>query len=133
MIQLLLPVGDHMSKSELIAQQCELAETDHNQKIGKLWESLTSALFEDHADLEAVTIKGWTPSFNDGDICEHSTEVDMDFQGGVWNHETNSKIYDSIRQFHGYLQRVYDTNWMITLTRTSDGVSVEQSDYDCGY
>lgn len=46
-------------------------------------EALFTDIFERHPGVNKLAVLGWTPSFNDGDICSHSSEF---FSGVIGNY-----------------------------------------------
>jgi hypothetical protein len=153
---------------------------------------MMESLFDAYPDLLAVSLKGWTPGFNDGDPCTHSEEMiavfrdyilsddtwheysgdeDIELSGGVVKaadlsptfsgviHTPRSIIdgkggrYDrSVGQWVDYLVELpslvpaakllayqplshhgWDTDYILFVSRTDDGINIEHDHYDCGY
>lgn len=120
---------------------------------------LSSYLEEHYPDLEEFLICGWTPEFNDGDVCEHGHQVYLVAshvgESDHWeeeyadligeNLEENSRLinpeiktkerYDEIVEFLEHvadmLFEVYGTNQQ--MRKSGKGASVEVKEYDCGY
>jgi hypothetical protein len=53
---------------------------------------LFTKIFKEHDGLNKVLIIGSTPSFNDGDVCEHSQDT---FVGGKWYENRKGGISES--------------------------------------
>lgn len=90
--------------------------------LPKVLEEISSQLPE-NVKLEVV---GYTPSFNDGDVCTHRQYVNAYIDG----EECWQNIPDPINQLCAYLDSlekgfscVYGTNWKLCLTK--DGVTRE--------
>lgn len=54
-------------------------------------EALFTDIFERHPGVNKLAVLGWTPSFNDGDICSHSSE----FFSGVISNYRGSRCIDA--------------------------------------
>ena len=78
---------DHASKALQAAKQSYLDECE------ALFESYLTALFEEHEGLDIVQFLGWTPGFNDGDPCTHSSELFVDAGNAIIPEGSNSRSY----------------------------------------
>ena len=108
-------------------------------------------------NLEGMLIFGYTPGFNDGDPCEHSTCLpeyydDEDCYGVNGADMSAEDEADAIRYIKAYdeakaysvfnklikaldepFEKVYGTDWYL-LFRLKDGeIEVQKGGYDCGY
>lgn len=57
-----------------IKQQCEEFEARIEAEREKFLKELLEEL-NNNENIKFFMIKGWTPSFNDGEPCEHTTDV----------------------------------------------------------
>lgn len=110
-----------------------------------------SDLFDTHAGLESIEIRGYVPYFNDGDACEFSMyDPDVTYKGkehdGKWGVEYAFKkgevtaedktsldaIFDSMSDLYKLedaFQEVFGEHFRVTATR--EGVEVEEyTDHD---
>lgn len=101
------------------------------------------AAFAAHPGLQALRIRGYTPGFLDGDLCEHSQSVllgkdeyddDDDFpQQNDLPPPVVQALTRALGEFEPVLELRHGTNWQLTVTRGPDGPLVEKSDYTSGY
>lgn len=119
-------------------------------------------LFKRFDGLNAVAILGWTPGFNDGEPCTHSSHVfagvvnsygmDFDDYGEVsdfaMDHTPDgaqgpndslsahdrTKVAEELLVLDEVLEFLWETNYRMTAYRDEDGLVVIEIDhYDCGY
>lgn len=99
--------------------------------------------------LNVITIRGSTPSFNDGDPCIHSQDVYLNYlndYGETCDCEKAKDVYPytqpaafkraaaMLNLMENELRGAFDTNWEITVTRGDNGtVTWTEDEYDCGY
>lgn len=152
-------------------------------KGGKTFlEELFKDIFDQFPHIHKLAYLGWTPSFNDGDLCTHHSEMFAGVRTKSWRDDgTFSFDYDDYgdpseffasreefeefeeehaeyiaglpedinglasdedlaaaqKQLNAYdeiIQRIYETNYIVTATRLPDGtVYVNQDWYDPGY
>lgn len=129
------------------ARQCAM-----EQRAREVAGILARLLAESSPDLQAIRVRGYTPSWNDGSPCAHHQQV---FLNGVNEDgeacstefededvpDVNEDVYpfDAHKQVAGildamecYLNEVFDTDWSIRVRRTDKGILFEQTTYDCG-
>lgn len=130
----------------------------------KCIEEVFTKIFKEHEGLNYVMIIGETPSFNDGEPCTHSQETYVgdigwgeyfdyeNFDDCYYEEFEHSEVEDGIKTninskcttlkeakakiscFDEIIERVYDTNFIIKVTRSTDGsAEVDVDEYDCGY
>lgn len=107
-------------------------------------------MFDQYKNLDYIRFIGYTPSFNDGEPCEHTSYIDLDEYESdeEWmNNETTSKTLnenltrDEEKEISKYagsietiIEAIYYTNYEITVLRDDDSLSVDvNEEYDCGY
>lgn len=102
-----------------------------------------------------IYIQAWTPSFNDGEPCVHTSNVydkdeiindekfdyNKEFFGNLTEEEiTNSKAWpeekdfrDAIEGVEEALQHKYGTDYQVLITLKDGQVSYVRDHYECGY
>lgn len=105
----------------------------------------------------AITIIGWTPGFNDGAPCEHSTDViygyndlfnyGLEYLLEEWyseeeeaeklseqEYKPSKEITDFVElSLLPYYDSKNDTNYRVTIVFTDGAYKIEEGEYDCGY
>lgn len=103
----------------------------------------------EHPGLTTGMIIGYTPEWNDGDACEHSTDVQIsyldedqviDFLELDEDHEFNNlsreegriieKKFDLVDVI---LQEIYGTNYKFAFTIIDGNITIKHEEYYCGY
>lgn len=133
--------------------------TDHLDEASRVYKELVESAFEptmlgilSNPDINRIIVLGWTPGFNDGEPCEHSTqsylnytdreEEDADLNdseetGGSYGKEfdwkENEELSEVIHRFDSYLAGKYYTNFRLDITAANGQLVVADSEYDCGY
>jgi hypothetical protein len=125
---------------------------------GELCSKVFEAFFQDFPELNFVGFYGYTPSFNDGDPCEHwhhgfGEYIEMKEYGIGENDEScpegarpnPDSYYDYgntvVRKIGGVSNKLanlfesaYGTGWEVVAIRNEDGsITVTKEEYDCGY
>lgn len=103
-------------------------------------------LIDTNADIKTLQLRGYTPSFNDGDPCVHRQRDlvmnDYDeYDDEDTKHELSEIPYETYRPLAALIQRMskvfaegFGTNWQIDVRKNDDGtVSWNLSDWDCGH
>ena len=108
---------------------------------------IVNAIFSKYPDLDMIIYRGYTPEFNDGDPCTHSSyivtqieELDESEHSKIIKYKkyineitkvekTYLKIFND---FADYLNREHGTNFTLTFTRKADSFKISRDDYDCG-
>lgn len=135
--------------------------------------------FDHCPELLAVSIRGWTPGFNDGDPCYHDESTSIlftddavgpewedyfceDFEEvcslikaekqvpAAWDPKCmyysgmNFSAIDALKDLprkrvinainsQFYAEHAYNTNYRITVKKTSEGIDFNYEQYECGY
>lgn len=63
-----------MAQIDIAVAAMDEAKKIYQETCGKLFKSYLQEIFQEHPKLDIIWIIGWTPGFNDGDVCRHSTE-----------------------------------------------------------
>ena len=112
-------------------------------------------------ELGVITILGWTPGFNDGEPCEHSTEhlygygaldnygmeylVEEWFEGVENAEDKIEELLEKevnpakeVREFvwnalENWVDEKYGTNYRVHFIFENGNYRIEQNEYDCGY
>lgn len=126
-----------------------------NDKIGKLdiqrnkaIASFFKTLLLDYPSIYELSIKGWTPFFNDGDECVHEQNCEINGFGEYWDYDsteeefensgTNEDEFNNLRKvissaiIEDTLYSILNTNWEIHITKNKKFVCVVK-DYKCSY
>jgi hypothetical protein len=102
-----------------------------------------AALFDVYPEIKTLQLRGYTPSWNDGDPCLH-TQREPKINGferwgenpsetGRVSRETEIEVSSYTNSESENLEEVFGTNWQLDFTRMEDGsIDFEKSDYDCG-
>ena len=102
-----------------------------------------------------IYVYGYTPCFNDGDPCTHSSYAEdkdgiladdiIEYSSGIFGDLTRSDVYDSadwpeteefkeaIKAVKEVLDYKYDTDYQVLITIKDKNVCCIKDDYDCGY
>lgn len=98
--------------------------------------------------LYIAVVQGSTPSFNDGDLCTHSSEVlldendfsdygydpDEDTQVNELSEDDEKMIIDLLLSYDDYyLQPKYNTNYQVVIRFKDGEANITYEEYDCGY
>lgn len=104
-----------------------------------------AATFATEPGLHTVRVRGYTPGFLDGDLCEHSQSValraedeeDADKAALAKNTLTPERAQElqrALGEFEPVLEAKHGTDWQLLLTRGKGGApSVKKSRWSCGY
>lgn len=103
----------------------------------------------DNPGLTTGMIVGYTPEWNDGDACEHSTDIQIayldedcvaDFMELPEDYEFNNLSREDARVIEKeldlvdvILQEIYGTNYRFAFTIVDGTVTIKHEDYYCGY
>lgn len=113
------------------------------------------AFMKEHG-LPLIAIRGWTPSFNDGDPCTHSQDcvildpkdpalpededdfaefvaelICEEYPDRVLKHR--DPLVQVIRGMEEALETAFETGWKLTFVLRNGEVFYEHDYYDCGY
>lgn len=134
-----------------VIKEIEAIDNQRKEKINSVKNNFKDHLaeylkpmFDKYENLDYIRFVGYTPSFNDGEPCEHRSYIDLD---EYESDEETSKILNEnltrdedkeISKYAGSIETiveaVYYTNYEITVLRDGDGLSVDVNDeYDCGF
>jgi hypothetical protein len=109
-----------------------------------LIEEMFKLLFEQYPNFMGAAVLGSTPSWNDGDSCEHSSEIDFSY----WDHvdsveideleendmdeDIENSVYMAIDE--ELIEKIHGTDYCVVAWRNKDGsIGFESKGYDCGY
>ena len=121
------------------------------QNRGKvLFRQYLEAFFEENKDLHALCLIGFTPSFNDGEPCQHicyaelGQDLEQQFREAHWAHHYNAN--DNLRpqrqqqlggelvdRWETALEVIYGTDWRILVARSEGGVVIKKTGFSAGY
>lgn len=119
----------------------------------QVFQEVVESIFDQCDGLNVFMIRGWTPSWNDGEECTHSSDIITGEISNRWPDydEGDKEVFEDENgeqlntiNFHGALknliektlpiaERVYNTNFEIICRRANGQIEVEFRDYDCGY
>jgi len=126
-----------MSVETAVADFNEAFAKAKNEVKDKVEAEVREILADDHED-HSYSYIGWTPGFNDGDPCEHTSGIDYDWvangdfeihDGKQWNNNNNkiSKLFRSIPTV--IEQAIWDTDFRLIITKNG----IQKDWYECGY
>jgi hypothetical protein len=124
--------------------ECASGISEYERRRNEALQGDLAALFDAFPALDSVVLRGYTPGFNDGDPCYHhdcepivngDDPDDYDAEESKSNlSEADTKaVYEILGMMQDAVRDIYDTNFEVTVTRTPDGVTINQDHYDCGY
>lgn len=104
-------------------------------------------LHKDEEKFNAVYITGSTPSWNDGEPCEHSTYVYLDdeifesidfefpedFEANNMPRVMQRELENKINFVDEILHELYGTNYYFWAVIVDGKVTIDHGEYDCGY
>lgn len=110
-------------------------------------ERYLDALFAEEPGLRTLVIRGYTPGFLDGDLCEHSQSVLIRdvaeeaaeaAEGAPPNDvpAERARVHEHhLGEFEPVLHALHDTDWQVVYTRGPDGrrVTGPRTSWSCGY
>lgn len=99
------------------------------------------SIFDAFPTFMGVAVIGSTPSWNDGDACEHSSEIDFcyydyiddsdDLPENEMTDAIEEEVYSLIDEY--LIERIYGTDYKVLAYRENGEIVVEHEYYDCGY
>jgi hypothetical protein len=112
-------------KTKLLNDQKNLRAT-----IDELVKNTFKVIFENHPEINEITINTWIPGFNDGEPCEFSTNFSYPYVNG----KDSGPLAELVSEYLGEIDKLvaqmfFGTNVEVVITK--DSISI--SDYDCGY
>ena len=126
-----------------VCSQVDKSFKSHVTLVERLFKEAVQLIFDNYPGLNFFEIKGYTPSFNDGDPCTHwSFLVDPDEacdeydeeDGFVQNSEFPREVLERLsHKFERDLYFVHDTNWRMAFIRDGDGFRVEEDSWHPEY
>ncbi len=151
-----------MSKLEESIRLIKEAKIKYEQEIKDAIDPGLKYIAETYGDeLGVITILGWTPGFNDGEPCEHTTEhlygygalanygleyLVEDWFEGVENAEdkieellekevnTPKEVLEFVwNALENWADRKYETNYRVHFIFENGTYRIEEDEYDCGY
>lgn len=121
-------------------EMLDLANARERQTINLIYipelKEKLNIFFQRFPNVTKFVIRGYTPDFNDGDICEHTTSVEIngiespckDYYENR-NNDSESWLFANM----DILQRIYGTDWEFTALNQDGNITFVKEDYDCGY
>jgi hypothetical protein len=99
------------------------------------------ALFAKEPDLRVLRLRGYTPGFLDGDLCEHTQSVafdppdddDDEASAGPVPRERARAYAAALGEFEPVLHLRHGTNWQVTITRKGGHLERDLDPWECGY
>ena len=131
-----------------VIKEIEAIDNQRKEKINSIKSNFKDHLaqylkpmFDQHENLDYIRFIGYTPSFNDGEPCEHMSYIDLDeyeSDEDIFNENLTRDEEKEISKYAGsvetIIEAIYYTNYEITVLRDGDSLSVDVNDeYDCGY
>lgn len=100
-----------------------------------------AAVFRENEGLNTVLLRGYTPGFCDGELCEHSTEILVrDEYGEAPELRDNelpaskaNKLVSQLRPYCELLEATYGTDWQLVCRPAGDHVELDHEPYECEY
>lgn len=99
------------------------------------------SIFDAFPGFNGAAVLGSTPSWNDGEACNHSSDIDFCYYDHVddsedlleseMDEDTENEVYMLIDE--ELIERVYGTDYKVVAYRENGEIVVIQEDYDCGY
>lgn len=95
------------------------------------------AVFERHPGLQVALVRGYTPGFLDGDLCEHTQSVSL--RGDSLEAENDlapeaaAAFAHGLGEFEPVLHARHGTDWQLTLRRGDCCVEVDVTRWSCEY
>lgn len=106
-------------------------------------ERYLTAAFAREPELAPVRIRGYTPGFLDGDLCEHSQSVVVGFSGdGADDDDDDDRglstpsaraLEAALGEFEPILQLEHGTDWQLLVRPGPDGLVWDERSWSCGY
>lgn len=109
------------------------------------FEGWLAATFASEPGLHAVRVRGYTPGFLDGDLCEHSQstalgaedEEDKDAAAlgkNTLSPERAQELQRALGEFDSVLEWKHGTDWQLLIKRGKDGApTTKKSRWSAGY
>lgn len=101
-----------------------------------------------HPGLTTGMIIGYTPEWNDGEACEHSTDIqitylddsieefmdlDVDHEYNNLSREESRIIERELDLVDVILHEIYGTNYQFAFTIIDGNITIKRDYYECGY
>ena len=150
-----MTVNEIMKEQLALQQQINDLKKKLNAEGWARFQKVIPALFNEYPGLKQLAIRGWTPGFNDGEACTHTTEYyvgnDMwaEFdEDKYWDVEKDDykevnqltdeearNIYKVLQSFDDILENQYHTAWELMISRIpeSNELKWDKDYYECGY
>lgn len=95
------------------------------------------AVFDAEPGLRMALIRGYTPEFCDGDLCEHTQWVvlrgeELEVENDLAP-ERATAFTRGLGEFEPVLRARHGTDWQLTLRRGDRCVEVDVTPWSCGY
>jgi len=153
-------MNDIMSKVDLAEKAIEAANLAHKKALEEAIEPALKYIAKEYGkELGLITLIGYTPWFNDGEPCTHTSDVLYGYSGledygledrmGDWFEDEEEKIEElmerevnlssEVRKFGSgillpYYEQKLHTDFLVHIFFDEDGTyRVEEDEYNCGY
>lgn len=132
---------------EAVEARLAAAEEAFEAEGAATFRSWVDAVFAAEPGLGVAVVRGYTPGFMDGELCEHQQSAllsDEDDELGdlfapdgeplnTLPQARRNQLEAELGEFAPLLEALHDTNWQLVLRRADEGVARELSAYDCEY
>jgi hypothetical protein len=109
---------------------------EYKENYTALIQELAQSYFDEHKDLVSITVEGYTPSWNDGEPCNHYSEPYFNGEGECgdlkWvdeEPELPEDFYVDVSALDDYAEFMYGTDFRVTFRAGS----IEHEDHYCEY
>lgn len=120
-----------------------------NEHGSDIMADLILKLHQEYPNFNVLSIKGTTPEWNDGDTCEHSSEVNVYYVDDDVEHdlelpdgfeynlgltrEEAREIEKELNLIDDMLVEIYGTNYKLAAAIVDGQVQINHEEYYCGY
>ena len=150
-----MTITEIMEEQHALQKQIDDLKSELRTKGWSCFQRVIPAIFSEHPGMKQLAIRGWTPGFNDGDPCTHSTEyyISDDMwseydEDEYWDSETDcyrevNKLTDeevkaikkALYSFDYILECQYGTDWELFISKDPESGELkwDKDHYDCGH
>lgn len=120
-----------------------------NEHSDEIIKEIIKELGIKHLGLTCGTIIGYTPAFNDGDVCEHYSQIEVgsiensvledlleikdDFEYNNLSHEEVRSIETELGLVDLILEEKEGTNYQFAFTIIDGEITIKTDYFECGY
>lgn len=134
-------VGTNMSNYKTYREHAKAANALVSEHGEEMIQEMFESIFDAFPTFNGVVVLGSTPAWNDGEACEHSSDVDFSYYDFIddsgelpeneMDEDTENEVYMLVDE--ELIERVYGTDYKVVAYRENGKIVVIQEDYDCGY